>query len=473
MKLSRRQWMSGASASMAFAGLAHAQSSHRDAIQADPYRSEVFGYGPLKRDPLGLFDLPEGFSYEVLSRFGERMDDGLLTPGKIDGMACFSTADRKIAIVRNHEIKTEHEHLSAFGPDGALARLNAADVYDHYVDGRPLGGGTTTLIYDPAARRVLSRRLSLAGTNHNCAGGATPWGSWLSCEETVLRAGEEGAGKDHGWVFEVPANGPGLAPPLPIAAMGRFKHEAVAVDPRTGVLYMTEDESDGEGLFYRFLPNDRTNLHAGGRLQALAMRSDFGGDTRNWNGSAWAVGDRRRVSWIDIDGADNPHNDIHDRGHAAGAAWFARGEGIHAGAGEFYFTCTHGGPNKLGQVMRYRPSLFEGQPNEADAPGRLELFAQPDDATVLQMPDNLTVAPWGHLVICEDKSDGVNYLRGMTPDGRVYTLGRNPTPDPETPDESTELAGPCFSPDGRTLFLNIFDPGATLAITGPWASFAY
>ena len=159
--------------------------------------------------------------------------------------------------------------------------------------------------------------------------------------------------------------------------MGRFKHEAVAIDPRTSIAYLTEDEVDGRGLFYRFLPNDRRAPAKGGRLQALGFKDQ--GDSRNWTGTDWAPGQWRETVWIDLDGVDNPNADLRDRGHAKGAAWFARGEGIVAGDGEFYFTCTSGGPGQLGQVLRYRPSRFEGDPREAGEPGRLQLFVQPTD----------------------------------------------------------------------------------------------
>jgi secreted PhoX family phosphatase len=150
------------------------------------------------------------------------------------------------------------------------------------------------------------------------------------------------------------------------------------------------------------------------------------------------------------------------RGRRAGAAWFSRGEGIHFGGGEFYFACTSGGPNGYGQIMRYVPSPAEGQAGEAQAPGRLQLFCEPADPKLMEMCDNLAVAPWGHLIVCEDKTGGGdNYLRGVTPEGRIYTIARRPG--------GTELAGACFSPDGTTLFVNAYLPGTTFAITGPWA----
>jgi secreted PhoX family phosphatase len=232
---------------------------------------------------------------------------------------------------------------------------------------------------------------------------------------------------------------------------------------------MTEDESsDQKGLFYRYLPDVPGKLHEGGRLQALAFRgAPEGGDSRNHDEVVWRQGDWKEVFWVDLDGVENPDEDLRFRGHGKGGAWFARGEGVHFGNGELYFTCTSGGDAGCGQVMRYVPSPHEGQPGEKDAPGRLQLFVEPRDPKVLDYGDNLTVTPWGHLLICEDRYSDVdpNHLRGVTPDGKVYTFGRNVFR------ENAEMAGACFSPDGSTLFVNIYWPGFTLAITGPWNRF--
>ncbi|HYF22225.1 MAG TPA: alkaline phosphatase PhoX [Caulobacteraceae bacterium] len=466
MPFSRRRFLSGAAASLAFSGLAG-----RSAAQAkgETYRNEVPGYGPLVKDPNGIFDLPEGFRYDVVSQAGERMSDGLLVPYKADGMGCFAHGPDQVVLVRNHELK--HTDVN-YGPFGLKKRLydgfDPAAVYDTTEDGVPMPGGTTTLVWDLKARRLVSQNLSLLGTTVNCAGGITPRGTWLTCEEKLLSAGQGGK-KDHGWVFEVPAVPGRLAAPEPIRGMGRFMHEAAAVDPKTGIVYLTEDQHDGACLFYRYLPNDRADLHKGGKLQALGFRdAPEGGDSRNWKGNvAWTVGDWKKARWIDLDGVDNPHEDLRHRGHKAGAALFARGEGIFFGNGELYFTCTSGGAAGLGQIMRYVPSPREGRPGERLQPGRIQLFVESHDRAVMDFADNITLAPWGHLLACEDQySDRpVNHLKGITPEGKVYTIGRNAFRD------AAELAGACFSPDGSTLFLNIYWPGITLAVTGPWNRF--
>lgn len=453
--MNRRNFTLGLT-SAAFAGLAlSACVSTRLASLQRPVRA----YGPLEPDPAGLLDLPQGFNYRVISQLGERMSDGFVVPDRADGMGCFPIDKRRVALVRNHELQSKHLDVGAIRGAGS----SALTVYDRAAAGEALPGGTTTIVYDMAANRVESQHLSLVGTIRNCAGGATPWGSWLSCEEDVSRAGSPG-GKDHGWIFEVPATQRGLADPVPLTAMGRFNHEAAAVDPRTGVVYLTEDRDDS--LFYRFLPDAKGQLARGGRLQALAMREvRHGDDSRNWSSAQMPRSIWLATRWIDLDGVDSPDDDLRKRGHANGATLFARGEGVHYGDGSVYFCCTSGGAAKLGQVMRYRPSPVEGQPGERDTPGALQIFVESDDPEMFNFGDNLTVAPNGHLIVCEDQYTAVvdNHLRGVTPKGDLYTFARLRA--------KTELAGACFSPDGSTLFVNAYSPAKTFAITGPWGSF--
>jgi secreted PhoX family phosphatase len=460
MTFNRRTFIATAAAFGGYAAAGRARA-------ADTYRNEVAGYGPLRSDPSRILDLPEGFSYRVISQAGETMSDGLLVPGKFDGMGCFPLDDERVALVRNHELNPRDVHMGPFGVDNRLVGgFDRAKAYDWYPDGSaPLGGGTTTVVYNLRTGRTERQHLSLVGTTINCAGGHTPWNSWLSCEEATLSQ-KDGLPREHGYVFEVPAAATGLVDPLPLKAMGRFRHEAACIDPRTGIVYLTEDQDDG--LFYRFLPNDRVNLASGGRLQALGLRDvPEGADTRNWDDPYWAVGDRRQAFWIDMDGVESPDADLNWRGHRKGGAYFARGEGIFWAGDHLYFTCTSGGAAKLTQIMRYVPSPREGQPGERREPGVLELFLESADDRVMNYADNLVVAPWGHVIVCEDKREGVQHLKGVTPQGRVYALARNAMPV-EDGGSNTEFAGACFTPDGRTMFVNLYHPGLTLAITGPW-----
>lgn len=399
------------------------------------------GYGPLQADPAGVLDLPEGFSYRVISRLGVAMSDGGTVPDQADGMGAFALPGGKIALVRNHELLPHQDGGGAHGP-----------AYDTVARSLvPLPGGTTTLVLDARTLEVEKQFRSLSGTVRNCAGGVTPWGSWLSCEESTARPSGR-INKDHGYVFEVRADATGPVDPVPLKAMGRFLHEAVAVDPATGIVYLTEDREDG--LLYRFLPNVAGKLAEGGKLQALAL--DGLADSRNWTGTAFAPGAWLDVRWVDVNNVEAPDDDLRMRGAAVGATLFARGEGIHMGEGELYFCCTSGGAAKLGQIFRLVPGR--------GAADRLQLFFESTSIEQFNFGDNLTVAPNGHLMVCEDQytKEVDNYLRGITPQGNAYPFGRLHL--------QTELAGACYSPDGKVLFVNVYSPAMTLAITGPWVA---
>jgi uncharacterized protein len=441
MTISRRSFNFGLG-SLAFAGLA-ARATGGTSARAI---SEVHGYGPLQVDPNGLVDLPKGFSYRVISRFGNLMDDGFLVPSAGDGMGAFAARNGKVALVRNHELNVRD---GRFGPFTAKVADDFA-TYDRGKDGMPLPGGTTTLIYDPKTQQVEKQWLSLVGTIRNCAGGVTPWGSWLSCEENTTRAGDTAA-KDHGYIFEVPASHVGLVAPVPLVAMGRFMHEAACIDPRTGIVYMTEDRDDS--LLYRFLPDAKGELAKGGRLEALAV--DGLGDSRNWNGQALERSKALTGKWVQLDDPEAPEDDLRKRGAAKGATLFARGEGIWWGNDELYFTCTDGGAIKYGQIFRLRPDVN----GTADI---LDLFYESTDKAAYNYGDNLCVMPTGHLMVCEDQYTDItdNHLRGITPGGKAYAFARSRV--------QTEFAGACFSPDGSTLFVNLMWPTMTLAISGPW-----
>ena len=310
MSLSRRQFGFAALTTVAFSGMSRWAQAYEDA----PYVNEITGYGPLRTDAGGLLDLPEGFSYSVVSRAGDVMDDGFHAPGNFDGMGCFAAGPGKIALVRNHELTFSEAgwSRSAARETAALqSRLAAMPHFGRAADGRVAPGGTSTLIVDMATGRRESEFLSITGTSVNCAGGATPWGSWLTCEEAVNVAPE--STQSHGWVFEVPSAQKGLVTPQPIKGMGRYRHEAAAVDPKTGIVYLTEDRDNS--LFYRYLPDAPGELVKGGRLQALAFaNTDIETDSRNWYGKDFAPGSSRAVRWIDMREVESPNDDLRVRG---------------------------------------------------------------------------------------------------------------------------------------------------------------
>jgi secreted PhoX family phosphatase len=456
---SRREFLkNSAIISLGFLGLHTFTSCTSASVSAGVGKK---GYGPLLPDPNGILNLPKGFSYKVISRKGSKMSDGFFTPGAADGMATFAGPGGRTIIVRNHEVSPATLESSPFGKTNELLKLiDRNKLYDYGRGELPALGGTTTLVYNHQTQAVEREFLSLAGTTRNCAGGPTPWNSWITCEETTEKAGDKNE-KDHGYTFEVPATDTiTLAEPIPLKDMGRFNHEAVAVDPRTSIVYLTEDRPDS--LIYRFLPNEPKGLARGGKLQVLAIRGQKSFDTRNWESlktPKMPVSKSMEVEWLDIDQVESPDDDLRYRGFEKGAARFARGEGMWFGNNECYFACTSGGFLSQGQVFRYVPSSYEGQPDEKKTPGKIELFAEPNDSNILKSCDNLTIAPWGDIILCED--DPHPFVVGITPKGEYYKLAENVG-------YKSEFAGGVFSPDGTTYFVNIQGPGLTVAITGSW-----
>ena len=297
---------------------------------------------------------------------------------------------------------------------------------------------------------------SLSGTIRNCAGGPTPQGTWLSCEETTTVI----AGVRHGYVFEVPADG--VSDAVPLTAMGRFSHEATATDPTTGIVYETEDS--GSSAFYRFRPNSADHLAAGGVLEAMKLAGTA--DTRLWTTGMSAPVE----AWVTVDNPDwGPGQpSAWTQVQAKGAARISRGEGAWYGNGLVYAISTNGGPAGQGQVFAYDPV----------ADTFTCVFASPS-SNVLNAPDNVCVSPRGGLVLCEDGS-GLEHLHGLSLTGEIFKFAQNNVKLPPavmaargytgTGDYTgSEWAGATFEPkNGRWLFANLQSPGVTFAITGPW-----
>jgi secreted PhoX family phosphatase len=378
--------------------------------------------------------LPEGFHYNVLLRRGDTMSDGRPSPGNADGMAAFGYHG-KIRLVRNHE--------RGAGP----AMGNAALAYDPGA-----AGGTTTLTVDPRTRLLMESFVSLSGTLNNCAGGATPWGTWLSCEET-----NRSIQKQHGYIFEVAANASGEVAGVPLENMGLLYPEAVAIDPETGIAYITMDRNPG-GIF-RFIPDEYGVLRGPGRVQMLAVGGRPQYDTR--------TGQQRNVklpmAWVDIttptpEAAYRSDSRLAYReGLALGGATFASPEGMWHSRTSVFFSCTSGGDKSLGQIWELRLQ----KDNQL-----LELIYESADTRQLDSPDNLCATPSGNnLIVCEDGS-GAEYLHLLRRDGsNIFRLAQNIVPG----FEQSEWAGACFSPDGKTLFANLQDPSMTFAIwTDHW-----
>ncbi|MGE0447449.1 MAG: alkaline phosphatase PhoX [Vicinamibacterales bacterium] len=442
--MNRRSFMKGAALT---AGAAIPFQSLLARVSADSSaavrRGHTAGYGPLfevedMATGLPLLMLPRGFSYISFGWTGDPMVNGLPTPGSHDGMAAFPAGPQRVRLVRNHE-------------RGAGTPFSAA-AYN------PLAaGGTTTLEFDLAAGQPISTVDSLSGTIRNCAGGPTPWGTWLTCEETNdLRT------LPHGYVFEVPADGT-HGSGIPIKDMGRFSHEAVAVDPATGNVYETEDSGSSSG-FYRFVPHQPGNLAAGGTLWMLKVADVFQANL----GAGYANGTTFDVEWVPIaspDYAGAPQSEfVFQQGRVQGAAQLSRLEGCWYAGGIVYVVSTSGGAAGQGQVWAYDP-----------AEETISLLIESPSADVLNAPDNITVSPRGGLVLCEDGS-GAEFMHGLTVDGEIFPFARNNVRLNGEKNgfvgdfTGSEWAGACFSPDGRWLFANLQSPGITVAIRGPWKS---
>jgi secreted PhoX family phosphatase len=359
------------------------------------------GYGPLVQS-IGDLSLPAGFRAVSFGAAGTPMSDGLKTPNFHDGSAAVDGGGGRIRLIRNQE---------GYDPGHALGKRRAYD--------RVAQGGVTTSLFDTASGQLVGSSLILNGTDNNCNGGVTPWRTWLSCEESTVGRGD-GFEKPHGYVFEIPLTATAPVDPVPIKAMGRFEHEACAIDPKTGIVYMTEDNGDPGDGFYRYLPHARVRLHRGGRLQMLAIEGRSRYDTTHHQ----RVGRTLQCEWVTIGDPDPEHADKHpdavyQQGRERGAARFVGLEG----------------------------ALWSG----------------------------------GSVVVCEDGdgedvNGGTNFLRCLTPAGEIVTFARVDAPldlhrwedGPKGAIGRSELSGACYSPDGQWLFVHLQYPGKTFAITGPW-----
>jgi len=399
----------------------------------------------------GVLSLLSDFNYKVISKKGQLMSDGLLVPDRADGMISFKGNNEKIILIRNHEIGHFYklEKLLRLNPlynYPDFIKTNKNNFYDLGANSQnPCCGGTTTIIYNPRTQQIEKEYTSLSGTLINCSGGPTPWNTWISCEEIVVNKGEGGLQKNHGYNFEViPSETIILREAVPLKAMGRFRHEAVAIDPNTNIAYQTEDREDG--LIYRFIPKNSSQYGLKGKLQAIDISIK---DTRNWEKNNVKKNQKYNVKWIDLKNPDRKDDNLRYDGKEKGASIFARPEGMWYDNGTVYFTCTSGGYNKLGQIWKYEINNSQ-----------LELLFESNNSNAMKACDNIIVSPWGDIIVCED-GKGVDRLVGIKSDGSTYVIAENSL-------NNAEFAGANFSPDGKILFVNIYSPTMTIAITGPW-----
>jgi secreted PhoX family phosphatase len=435
---------------------------------------------PDERDGVVRLHLPEGFRYRSFhdTEATVVLDDDTVLPGRHDGMAAFAGEDGRVTLVRNHEVNGSG---TAFGPIG-----------DHTYDPKALGG--CTVIDTTLTGEVQEAWTGINGTQMNCSGGPMPWGTWITCEETVNGpdVGADFTGvsnvpltERHGFVFEVPTTGRASAEPITRA--GRFAHESVAFDPRGGSLYLSEDNFGFPSGFYRYTPRtspmETGTLADDGRLQMLKVK---GVDQAHLEASQ-SKGARYHVEWVDIDDpapsfpytpgqpAPTTNNDalvhVGNQGRAQGAAGFSRLEGTIYDNGVVYFTSTQGG----GAAME-GPNTVTGYGNGSGQvwgydtrSETLFLVYESPSREVLDFPDNITTSRRGTLILCEDNTAD-NYIRGLSRGGQLWDIALNRLRSSTGTDRSgDEFAGSTFSPDGHTLFVNIqASRGMSFAIWGPW-----
>lgn len=446
----RRQVLagSGAAAAIAFTGAFSELFAGTAAARGHD------GYGPLVPDPDGLLDLPKGFRYRVLSREGEPLRSGEgPVPSRHDGMAAFAGRHGRVHLVRNHENRV-------------TSKIGVPTVEGLTYD--PAAKGGCTALELDSRNNVLGERVAIAGTAVNCAGGPTPWRTWLTCEENEDKAGTNGYTKDHGFIFEVDGADPHRTGAVPLTAMGRFQHEAVAVDPKSGIVYETEDAFDKPfGLFYRFLPEKPLggtgSLRAGGALEAMRVPGVPDLSSVQETGTSFD-----RIEWVPVPdplAAETPIR-LQDFG-PKGVTHAQKLEGCYWGGSSVYFVSSFARSDEgsaadhYGQVWRYEPKkrrltlvVIFGPDTDIQLPG--------------ESPDNICLAADGGLMVCED-GGGAQHVLGVTRRGEVYTMarGRQNIGTPEEP-EWGEFAGVAFSPDGSTMYVNCYTPGTTFAVTGPW-----
>ncbi|HEX5766169.1 MAG TPA: alkaline phosphatase PhoX [Woeseiaceae bacterium] len=425
------------------------------------------GLGPLVTSvDCPEFQIPDSFRCIRISRSlgASAANPNFIVPNALDGMATFSLPNGDIRLIRNHEMNQPAARAVPLGNK----------PYDPKAS-----GGTTSLTVRlegtgaDRSVRVLDEYVSIGGTHVNCAGGRTPWESWLTCEETTAGP-SSGFERPHGYIFEVPVAAKEAVDPVALTAMGRFVHEAVAVDPRDNYVYETEDmrwnaaneqSLPGAG-FYRFVPRTPQRLAEGGQLQILAVRDR----PRHNTVIGQTVGARLPAHWINIEApdpadAERDPSAVFREGLSKGAAIFDRLEGCFWADDSCYFVATSGGTARAGQVWRYVP--------ESNDSGYITLVFESPSRSVLDAPDNICVSPRGGIVICEDGS-AEQYVRALSTSGQLVNLALAPLVTGEP--SPREFAGCCFSPDGEVLFFNVQGsttsygtrPGTTYALWGPW-----
>jgi uncharacterized protein len=484
MSLSRRELLSRSAAGLGVAVLGKATGLF-DTLPAGAAPGD---YGPVAsaipaNGGPAVLAVPDGFTYRTFGATGTPLLSGGVHARSHDGMAALPTRRRSITrLTRNQEVRT------APGTAPGIDAVGGPSSTKYDAQGV---GGVTVIDFDTITGQVVNEFVGINGTIVNCAGGiAHRHSGWITCEETTAGP-QSGWDQQHGYAFFLPGGATATVPAVPLVAMGRFAHEACAVDQR-GIVYETEDAgSSRPSGFYRYLPTNPNRLELGGTLQMLAIDGQPGLDLREGR----TVSETLPVRWVTIDEPDPEPvidfgvagaNSCFTQGFAGGGAKFNRLEGIWADGNRIVFCSTSGGdvkngdaPGSDGFVEGYGQIWEYHGTGRADG-GTLTLIYESTSGALLDSPDNLLVTPRGGIMLCEDDAsdvdndthplalgiENVNRLVGLVPGGEPFEFAVNVLND-------SELAGACYSSDGTTLFVNVFGgstlgSGMTCAITGPW-----
>jgi secreted PhoX family phosphatase len=417
------------------------------------------GYGPLALDRAGVLSLPEGFRYTVVAQAGvTQLESGQPTPADPDGTGCFQRRGGGSVLVVNHEVGGGEAH-----PVPAIPGY----VYDPGA-----GGGTTTLEVDRDGHRIREY-VSIAGTHNNCAGGVTPWDTWLTCEETeAIPSATNRLQQRHGYVFEVdPYDQEANRNPKPIRALGRFAHEAVVVDQAAGQLYLTEDAGGPNGLLYRWTAPRGLTLKKGALKQLgdtdgtlEAMRAlDRGRHVPDLS-VAVQIGTTYAVEWTTVPDRDAATTPTRKQAYAEPVTRSRKLEGMWWGDGGVYFVSSFARSSD-GSAGEHDGQVWFLDPKRSTITLKLRFACTPTEDDP-DGPDNITVSPFGGVILAED-GNGVQHLVGATDRGAAFFFARNEA-------SGSEFTGPTFSHDKKVLFANIQgdggpgNPGYVFAITGPF-----
>ncbi|TNC48622.1 DUF839 domain-containing protein [Rubellimicrobium rubrum] len=477
-------------------------------IRLEPIASPYGPVAPVRDQTTGLplLQLPQGFTYQSFGWSGDLMADGRPNPTNHDGMAVVRSrlvnGQAELTLIRNHEagVNPLYGRIEAPGFYDRGTDLVGEDDDDNPITG-PAAGGTTKLVFTEG--RFTAIEPALGGTIVNCAGGHTPWGTWITCEEDKTDFTEMG-GEPHGYAFEVSPE-TGETSGIPIKAMGRMDHEAVAFDPIGGAIYLTEDDRNQAGL-YKFVPRDQSqrlgSLEQGGTLYMAKVVGTEKADLLNPS-----MGDQHQIEWVEIEDpdlapqpfteapfeADNKASGPFVQGRDQGGLRMSRLEGIFYSARDqrIYIVDTSSGREMDPASENHGKEGFgDGSVWTLDpATDRLTCIFQSENPQAGNNFDNITVSPRGGVLLCED-GGGVEdafgmgeRLMGLTPAGETYLFAKNnvqlTAADIRQAGKSaefvkegdyrdTEWAGATFDPSGQWLFVNLQSPGITFAITGPW-----